>query len=203
MAATQHSEQARKTETTKAEATKGVQDGASGGLDTAAEQASRMADLAKDTMDQAGALQGRTADTTQQIVQMGVETVSRTAREFNERLSRTMGVGSEDGERFAAQARKNSDAVGRCGTVMTHAMQDAWRSSVELGQKRWQRNLEDLKRLAGARTMQEFSMIQSEMMRETVQSLVEDARTVAETSLRAFEEVGQICASVKPLPASR
>lgn len=136
------------------------------------------------------------------MMQMGVETVSQTTREFTERLSRTMGMGSEDGERFAEQARQNSDAVSRCGTVMTHALQDAWRSSVELGQKRWQRQLEGLKRLAGARSMQEFSMLQSEMMREGVQSLVADTRTVAEKSLRAFEEVGQICASVKPLPAS-
>lgn len=203
MAATQHSEQARKTESAKTEAMKSAADGASNGIDTTAEQASRMADLTKDTIDKAGSLQGRTVDTTQQIMQMGVDTVSQTTREFTERLSRTMGMGSEDGERFAEQARQNSDAVSRCGTVMTHAMQDAWRSSVELGQKRWQRQLESLKRLAGARTMQEFSMLQSEMMRESVQSLVADTRTVTEKSLRAFEEVGKICADVRPLPANR
>ncbi|GJD64905.1 phasin family protein [Methylobacterium frigidaeris] len=198
MATTQQSEQSKKTEPMK-----GALDGTSNGIENGAAQASKMADIAKDSIDKAGALQGRTADTAQQIVQIGVETVSRTAREFNEQLQRTMGVGSEDGARFAEQARQNSEAVSRCGTVMNHALQDAWRSSVELGQKRWQRNLEGLKRLAGARTMQEFSMLQSEMMRENVQSLVEDARTIAETSLRSFEEVGKICASVKPLPASR
>ncbi|AWB25587.1 phasin [Methylobacterium currus] len=198
MATTQQSEQAKKTEPVK-----GALDVNSTGIENGAAQASKMADLAKDSIDKAGALQGRTADTAQQMMQIGVETVSRTAREFNDQFQRTMGVGSEDGARFAEQARKNSDAVSRCGTVMTHAMQDAWRSSVELGQKRWQRNLEGLKRLAGARNLQELSMLQSEMMRESVQSLVEDARTVAETSLRSLEEVGTICASVKPLPASR
>ncbi|UHC19614.1 phasin family protein [Methylobacterium currus] len=198
MATTQQSEQSKKTEPVK-----GALDVNSTGIENGAAQASKMADLAKDSIDKAGALQGRTADTAQQMMQIGVETVSRTAREFNDQFQRTMGVGSEDGARFAEQARKNSDAVSRCGTVMTHAMQDAWRSSVELGQKRWQRNLEGLKRLAGARNLQELSMLQSEMMRESVQSLVEDARTVAETSLRSLEEVGTICASVKPLPASR
>ncbi|TGE01161.1 phasin family protein [Methylobacterium nonmethylotrophicum] len=198
MAATQHSEHAKKIEPLKA-----ASDGATNGIENGAAQASRMAELAKDSIDKAGSLQGKTADNAQQIMQMSVETVSRTAREFNEQLARTMGVGSEDGERFAAQARQNTDAVSRCGTVMTHAAQDAWRSSVELGQKRWQRNLEGLKRLAGARSVQEFSMLQSEMMRESVQSLVEDARILAEKSLRTFEEVGQICASVKPLPAAR
>jgi hypothetical protein len=162
-----------------------------------------MADLAKDNLDRVGSLQGKTADNAQQIMQMSVETVSRTAREFNEQLARTVGVGSEDGERFAEQARQNTEAIARCGTVMTHAMQDAWRSSVELGQKRWQRNLDGLKRLAGARSVQEFSMLQSEMMRESVQSLVQDAQAVAEKSLRSFEEVGKICSSVKPLPAAR
>lgn len=49
---------------------------------------------------------------------------------------------------------------------------------------------------------QEFSMLQSEIMRESVQSLVEDARAMTEKSLHSFEEVGQICASVTPLPAS-
>ncbi|AWN47514.1 phasin [Methylobacterium terrae] len=198
MAATQHSEQAKKTEPMKS-----APDGASNGIDNGAAQVSKMADIAKDNVEKASALRGQTADNAQQIVQMSVETVSRTAREFTEQLQRTMGVGNEDGERFAEQARKNSEAVSRCGTVMNHAVQEAWRSSVELGQKRWQRNLEGLKRLAGARTMQEFSMLQSEMMRESVQSLVEDARTVTEASLRSFEEIGQICAGVTPLPASR
>ena len=198
MAATQHSEQAKKTEPVK-----GALDGASSGVENGAAQASRMADLAKDSIAKAGSLQGKTADNAQQIMQMSVETFSRSAREFNEQLARTMGVGSEDGERFAEQARQNSEAIARCGTVMSQAMQDAWRTSVDLGQKRWQRNLDGLKRLAGARSMQEFSMLQSEMMRESVQSLVQDAKTVAEKSLRSFEEVGQICASVKPLPASR
>lgn len=198
MATTQQSEQAKKTEPMK-----GAPDGAPNGIDNATVQVSKMADIAKENIDKAGSLQGRATDSAQQIMQMSVETVSRTAREFNEQLARTMGVGSEDGARYAEQARQNAEAISRCGTVMNHAMQDAWRSSVELGQKRWQRNLEGLKRLAGARTMQEFSMLQSEMMRETVQSLVEDARTVTEKSLRSFEEVGKICAGVKPLPASR
>lgn len=198
MATTQQSEQAKKTEPMK-----GALDGTSNGVENGAAQASRMADLAKDSLDKAGTLQGRTAETAQQIMQIGVETVSRTAREFTDQLQRTMGVGGEDGARFAEQARKNAEAVSRCGTVMSHAMQDAWRSSVELGQKRWQRNLEGMKRLTSARNLQEFSMLQSEMMRETVQSFVEDARIVTEASLHSFEEVGKICAGVKPLPASR
>lgn len=46
MAATQHSEQARKSESAKTEAMKSAADGASNGIDTTAEQASRMADIA-------------------------------------------------------------------------------------------------------------------------------------------------------------
>ena len=40
-------------------------------------------------------------------------------------------------------------------------------------------------------------------MREGVQSLVHDTRTVAEASLQAFNEAGRVCSGVTPLPLPR
>jgi hypothetical protein len=60
-------------------------------------------------------------------------------------------------QRLAAQSKENMDTVARCGTMLTQAFQDTSRGWLELAQKQWQRNLEGMPRLAGAKSVQEFS----------------------------------------------
>ncbi|UHC19885.1 phasin family protein (plasmid) [Methylobacterium currus] len=80
-------------------------------------------------------------------------------------------------------------------------MQDASRNWFELGQKQWQRNLDGLTRLTRASSVQEFTAIQSELLREGLQHMVQDSRVIAEGSVRAIEEAGKAFSGVaQPTP---
>jgi hypothetical protein len=129
-------------------------------------------------------------------VQKSVETASQQAREAADRFTKTLGFSGEDSERLARQSKQNMEAVTRCGTVLTQAFQDASRSWFGLAQKQWQRNLEGFAKLTHAKSVQEFTAVQSDLVREGLQHMVQDSKAITETSTRAVEEASKTFSSV-------
>ncbi|AWN40560.1 phasin family protein [Methylobacterium durans] len=169
-------------------------------IDRSAEQGKQFADAARDGANKMADLQQQAAENTKRIVQRSVETTSQQAREATERFTKTLGFTGEDSERLARQSKQNMEAVARCGTVLTQAFQDASRHWFELGQRQWQRNLDGVNKLTRAKSVQEFAAIQSELARESLQHIVQDSRSITETSARAVEEASKAFASVAQSP---
>jgi hypothetical protein len=160
------------------------------------EQNTQFADAARDGMSKMTDLSQKAAENAKQIVQKNVETASQQAREAADRFTRTLGFTGQDSERLARQSKQNLEAVTRCGTVLTQAFQDTSRNWFELSQKQWQRNLDGLNKLARAKSVQEFVAVQSELVRESLQHIVEDSRAITETSARAVEEASKTFSSM-------
>ena len=173
-----------------------VADAAKANIDKAAERGTRFVDATRDGMNKIVDLREHATENTKQIVQKSVETASHHAREATERFTRTLGFTGEDSERLARQSKQNLEAVTRCGTVLTQAFQDASRSWFGLAQRQFQRNLEGMNKLVRAKSLQEFSAIQSELARESLQHMVQDSKAITETSARAVEEASQTFSSV-------
>ena len=165
-------------------------------IERTADQGARVAGAAQDGFNKVEDLREQAAENTRQIVQTSLAVASQQAREVSERVTRTFGIGSEDSQRLAEQSKQNLEAIARCGTVLTQSIQDSSRDWLELGQKQWRRNVDGLQRLARVRTAHEFTTVQSELARESLQHLVEDGRIIAERSLRAAEEAGKTFANV-------
>jgi hypothetical protein len=163
-------------------------DAAKANLNQGAEQASR---AARAGLRNVTDLQAQAAETGKKLLEDGIETASKQAREASDRLARTLGFSGEDSERLARQSKQNMEAVTRCGTVLTQALQDASRNWFELAQRQWQRNLDGLNKLARSQSLQEFTAVQSELVREGLQNVVQDSRAIAETSLRAVDEASK------------
>ena len=141
-------------------------------------------------------LREQATENTKQVVQKSVETASQQAREAADRFTRTLGFSGEDSERLARQSKQNLEAVTRCGTVLTQAFQDASRSWFGLAQRQFQRNLEGMNKLVHAKSVQEFTAIQSELVRDGLQHMVQDSKAITETSTRAVEEASKTFSSV-------
>ena len=157
-------------------------------VDKSAERNAQFTDAARWVVDRIIDLNERAAENTKQYMQKGVEIASNQVREAADRFSRTLGYTGDGSERLARQSKQNMEAVVRCGTVLTQAFQDTSRIWLELSQKQWQRNLDGVNRLAQAKSVQEFSAIQSELVREGVQFMVQDGKAITETSMRAIED---------------
>ncbi|AWN40087.1 phasin family protein [Methylobacterium durans] len=195
MAFNQNSNQSKQSEQSDKAA-----DAAEAGLDKAAEQGKQFADAARDGVNKLVDLQEQASENTKQIVQRNVEIASQQAREATERLTKTLGFTGEDSERLARQSKQNMEAVTRCGTVLTQAFQDASRGWFGLAQSQWQRNLDGVNKLARAKSIQEFAAIQSELARESLQHIVQDSRSITESSTRTVEEASKTFASVAQTP---
>jgi hypothetical protein len=175
-----------------------IADAAKANINKTAEQSAQFADAARDGMNKIVDLREHATENTKQIVQKSVETASHHAREATERFTRTIGFTGEDSERLARQSKQNIEAVTRCGTVLTQAFQDVSRSWFGLAQKQFQHNLDGMNKLVRAKSLQEFTAIQSELVREGLQQMVQDGKAITETSARAIEEASKTFSSVGP-----
>jgi len=175
-----------------------VADAAKANLNKATEQGTRFVDAARDGINKIVDLREQATENTKQVVQKSVETASQQAREAADRFTRTLGFSGQDSERLARQSKQNMEAITRCGTVLTQAFQDASRSWFGLAQKQFQRNLEGLNKLTHAKSVQEFTAIQSDLVRESLQHMVQDSKAITETSTRAVEEASKTFSSVGP-----
>src|SRR3954452_7291843 len=173
-----------------------VADAAKANLNKATEQGTRFVDAARDGINKIVDLREQATENTKQVVQKSVETASQQAREAADRFTRTLGFSGQDSERLARQSKQNMEAVTRCGTVLTQAFQDASRSWFGLAQKQWQRNLEGFTKLTHAKSVQEFTAIQSDLVREGLQHMVQDSKAITETSARAVEESSKTFSAV-------
>src|SRR4051812_19808346 len=175
-----------------------VADAAKANLNKATEQGTRFVDAARDGINKIVDLREQATENTKQVVQKSVETAAQQAREASDRFTRTLGFSGQDSERLARQSKQNLEVVTRCGTVLTQAFQDASRSWFGLAQKQFQRNLEGVNKLVHARSVQEFTAIQSDLVRDSLQHMVQDSKAIAETSTRAVEEASRTFSAAGP-----
>jgi phasin family protein len=173
------------------ERVRNLTDAAKKNLNQAAEQGTEAVDAVREGSTRMADLQDRTAESARQVLQRGVETAAQQMQTTTDRLTRTLGFSGEDSERLAQQSRRNMEVVARCGTLLTEAFQDTSRRWFELGQWQWQHNLDGMNRLTHARSLQELTAIQSELAREGLEQVVQNGRTIAETSLRAVDEASK------------
>src|SRR3954471_6991483 len=130
----------------------------------------------------------RATESAEKAVRSSVEAACQRFQNASDQLARTLGFSGEEGERLAQQSGQNVEAITKFGTVLTQACQDTSREWYGLAQKQLQRNLEGLSHLAHCRSMQEFAAVQSNLVRESLQSMVEDSRSIAELSLKAVND---------------
>jgi hypothetical protein len=173
-----------------------VADATKANINKTTEQSAQFVDAAREGVNKMVDLREQATENTKQLVQKSVETASQQAREAADRFTKTLGFSGEDSERLARQSKQNMEAVTRCGTVLTQAFQDASRSWFGLAQKQWQRNLEGFTKLTHAKSVQEFTAIQSDLVREGLQHMVQDSKAITETSTRAVEEASKTFSAV-------
>src|SRR3954451_10676222 len=171
-------------------------DAAKTNLNKATEQSTQFVEAAREGVNKMVDLREQATENTKQLVQKSVETASQQAREAADRFTKTLGFSGENSERLARQSKQNMEAVARCGTVLTQAFQDTSRNWFGLAQKQWQRNLDGLNKLTRAKSVQEFTAIQSDLVREGLQHVVQDSKAITETSARAVEEASKTFSSV-------
>src|SRR3954464_2182780 len=152
------------------------------------EQARKNGEAARAGVDRLADFRQQATEDAWKSMRGSVEAASQGVQNASDRFARTLGYSGEEGDRLARQSGQNVDAITKCGTVLTQAYQDTSREWYGLAQRQLQRNLEGLSKLAHCRSVQDFAAVQSGLIRESLQYLVEDTGSIVEISLKAVNE---------------
>src|SRR3954447_12983235 len=155
------------------------------------EQARKNGDAARAGVEKLADLRQQATEDAWKSMESSVDAASRGFQNASDQFARTLGFSGEEGERLARQSGQSVEAITKFGTVLTQAYQDTSREWYGLAQKQLQRNLEGLNKLAHCRSVQDFAATQSGLVRESLQSMVEDSRSIVEISLKAVNDASK------------
>ena len=176
-----------------------VADAAAENAKRQAEEAARATEMAADRTAQATQEAARAntqilrtqIETAQQAVRSGLEASVRSFESFSSRWARALGANQPNTE-LADQSVQNVRAVSQASTALAKGAQEASRAWFELTQKAVRTNLEALSQLAGVRTMPELIAVQSDLMRNNLEQVIQSGEEIARCSTDAIREATQV-----------
>jgi len=133
----------------------------------------------------------RGAETARDAVQTGVSVAKQTYDHFNDRFTEALGFNGPQAEELARRSSRNLQAVSQSGAILMKGAQEVSQEVLGLVQGRVQKNIDGLGRLAGCRSVQDFVAVQSDLMRDGLQQLIDTNRRIAELSVRVADEAAR------------
>lgn len=160
-----------------------------------AEGASRVKDAAAKASDEAMRasveMMQRNAETIQQTLQSSAKLAARMTERTADQFGRAIGFSGEGTQTAAQKSSQNLEAIVQSGTVLTEITQRLFEEWVEITRARMDRGFDRMDTLLRCRTPQDFAALQSEMMRDNIETFLGYARKMGEHSARLADEARQ------------
>jgi hypothetical protein len=157
-----------------------------------AEGASRVKDAAARASDRAMRasveIMQRNAETVQHTLEYGAKLAARMTERSADQFGRAIGF---SGEGAAQRSSRDLEAIVQSGTVLTELTQRLCEEWVEIARARMDRGFGRIDALLQCRTPQDFAALQSELMRDNLETFLGYARKVGEHSARLADEARQ------------
>ena len=157
-----------------------------------AEGASRVKDAAARASDRAMRasveIMQRNAETVQHTLEYGAKLAARMTERSADQFGRAIGF---SGEGAAQRSSRDLEAIVQSGTVLTELTQRLCEEWVEIARARMDRGFGRIDALLQCRTPQDFAALQSELMRDNLETLLGYARKAGEHSARLADEARQ------------
>ena len=103
-------------------------------------------------------------------------------------LARVWGFAGEGSQETAEQASRNVRAITECSTVLARGFQDISRELVSGAQDRFRKNLDGLGQLSRCRTPQDVFAVQSSLVRNYLEGMLNTSQRVSEISMGTARE---------------
>jgi len=142
------------------------------------------ADVGESVVRAGSELAHRNAEIMQQIWEAARKMTSQLTDPSLNPLFRAVGTSDAQAQKAAQQSVRNMEAVVGSSTVVAQELQHISREWLEFSQSRWQQTLSRINELGSCRTAQDAVAIQSELMRDSLEHLLQTARRTAEISAR-------------------
>ncbi|MGZ8395214.1 MAG: phasin family protein [Rhodoplanes sp.] len=156
------------------------------------EQADRIVKISTDVSERAARagteILQRNAETVQEALQSSAEIAARLTEKSADQFSRVFGISGEEAHKAAQKSSDNIDAIIHSSSVLTEVSQSISREWVNFTRERMEQNLNRFDSLMRCRTPQDFAAVQSEFLRDNLESFLQCARRIAEKSIQMADE---------------
>ena len=133
----------------------------------------------------------RGAETARDSLQSGLNTATQSFQRINDQFTQAWGFSGPQAEELARRSSQNLQAVSQASTVLMKGAQEVSHEWFGFAQERVQKNMDGLSRLAGVRSVQDFIAVQSDLVRDNLQQVIDTNKRVAEVSVRVAEEAAR------------
>src|SRR4051812_38285733 len=133
----------------------------------------------------------RGTETARDTFQSGLNTATETVQRMSDQFTKVLGFNGPQSEELARRASQNLQAVSQASNVLARGAQEVSREVIHLVQDRVQKNVEAANRLAGTRSVQDFVAVQSDLVRDGLQQVIDTNKRIADLSVRVAEEAAR------------
>src|SRR5215207_2436825 len=131
------------------------------------------------------------AETARKNLQAGLDTAAQTFQRMTDQVTQVLGFNGPQSEELARRSSQNLQAVSQASTVLARGAQEVSQEVFGLIQDRVQKNIEAVSRIAGTRSVQDFVAVQSELVRDGLQQVIDTNKRIAEVSVRVADEAAR------------
>src|SRR5215212_4820841 len=133
----------------------------------------------------------RGTETARDTMQSGLNTASETFQRVSDQFTKVLGFNGPQSEELARRSSENLQAVTQASTVLARGAQEVSQEVFGLIQNRLQKNIDAVNRIAGTRSVQDFVAVQSDLVRDGLQQVIDTNKRIAEVSLRTADEAAR------------
>src|SRR5215204_5795828 len=133
----------------------------------------------------------RSTETARDNLQSGLNTATETVRRMTDQFTQVLGFNGPQAEELARRSSQNLQAVSQASSVLMKGAQEVSHAWFGFAQERVQKNMDGLSRLAGVRSVQDFVAVQSDLVRDNLQQVIDTNKHVAEVSVRVADEAAR------------
>jgi phasin family protein len=175
--------------------TQSTEDTASRTTEKTAEQTSRIGQAAADAGEEVARIGANllqeNAKTLQNTWRFGLEAATAVMGRSTDQLGRTLGLSGNEAQQATERSTRNAESVLYVTTAATKVMDGASREYFEFVRQQIEKSMDRMNDLWSCRTPQDVAAVQSDLVRETVGSVLESSRRVADMSLKLADDAAK------------
>src|SRR3954466_5684486 len=133
----------------------------------------------------------RGTETARNVMESGLNTANETFQRMSDQITKVLGFNGPQSEGLPRRSSQNLQAVSQASSVLARGAQEVSREVIHLVQDRLQKNVEAVNRLAGTRSVQDFVAVQSDLVRDGLQQVIDTNKRIAELSVRVADEAAR------------
>src|SRR3954464_13353795 len=131
------------------------------------------------------------AETARKNLQAGLDTAAQTFQRMTDQFTQVLGFNGPQSEELARRSSQNLQAVSQASSVLVRGAQEVSQEVFGLIQDRMTKNIEAVNRIVGTRSVQDFVAVQSDLVRDGLQQVIDTNKRIAELSVRVADEAAR------------